>query len=1040
MPQHAKGKQVISSNLRTALKEWDEDQKEQAQIRIEEELEAERERKEAERRKKQVEDAEQGRPAEDTEAALNDERARRDEYHKAVLALGKLISYIVFLAFIFVVVFVTEDNDAQYRTISGMEATLRGTELESNVYFDNVMSASQMFSYLQKVFCPFAAAVLYYNGESLPENGGDSMNYQGTWANGNSMALGRARIRQVRVQADVCHVPRQFDELDSGGVYQGIRKCYPGWYPIYEKKTEYRLNGTNEVWQWLEHSDGDQWQSHSTKLQYPPSGFWEDLPTRQGEMRRKLDDLESLGFIDSYTRAVFVDLSFYNAQVDQIVTVRHVFEQLPTGTIVPSLDVDAVPLLSDLRVVNNDGTMPRRVVAFIMEIVLYICIFLYLRRASDDILVAGGFFNYLKSGWNLLEIANVSCFLVVVAMRCGWMLRAGQISYEVYTNERKKDPLGYIYYEQNFPDDKEYDEYTRIRVPASLWRYGRTMLALGILINFMKAFKFLQASRHLSQFSRTVAAAIGPAVIMLVIVCIINCGYAIAFHLTFGVLAPYKDFTEAFYTLSLFYLGEFDMESLVDTAPYLGVFFFVSFSILSIIILMTMFLKLIDVAYAEILDELRDGDVEEFGELVLAALRHLSNEARITLLIRNILSMKRGQFDVSNDEIRQHLDRWVPGKHDKKKKEFLAQLELAKQDKIQDLERGGGHDGELDSDEGSLGEDEGLGGASAGSTAANEEKKKKRTPVEKEVDKILKERKKQRGQYPSDPVDEAEYNSVRKQVVRRFVRGNELKKITEQDLDAEEVLERVKLMNTHATLLQKMASRVLNNVETFTAEPNAGADIPMGSEPEKPKETPEVRAMRTAIDQSQQVLETKISTKVSAAATTTERVEEALEAIDALPQPSLPNPTADIGGVDAAIVERDAAAAAAAAAATAGADAHTSLASAAPRQEQASIAAGASPVAADRHSPESAPEQGRDGKPATTGPTKGGTSVPPSEHPVVARNRDLSTRGYTSMEAFPGLVVTDPHAKGGEAGGSQEEKGEDAGGAGKKSSVISGKV
>lgn len=221
-------------------------------------------------------------------------------------------------------------------------------------------------------------------------NGGDTLNYQGTWANGVNMALGRARIRQVRVRSDVCHVSELFDHVAEDGVYKGIDKCFPGWYPVYEKTTPLRLNGTDEVWEWREFSDGDRWRSPVTKLLYPPSGFWVDLPTSRTSMQRELSRLEGMRFIDRYTRAVFVDLSFYNAQVDQVVTIRHVFEQLPTGTVIPTLDLDSVPLLSDLRVLENDATNARRVVALVMEIVLYVCIFMYLRRASDDMLIAGG--------------------------------------------------------------------------------------------------------------------------------------------------------------------------------------------------------------------------------------------------------------------------------------------------------------------------------------------------------------------------------------------------------------------------------------------------------------------------------------------------------------------------------------------------------------------------------------------------------------------------------------------------------------------------
>ena len=48
-----------------------------------------------------------------------------------------------------------------------------------------------------------------------------------------------------------------------------------------------------------------------------------------------------------------------------------------------------------------------------------------------------------------------------------------------------------------------YDKYIRLRLTFQYYRYGRNFLAAGVLVNFVKAFKFLSVSRQLSQFTRT---------------------------------------------------------------------------------------------------------------------------------------------------------------------------------------------------------------------------------------------------------------------------------------------------------------------------------------------------------------------------------------------------------------------------------------------------------------------------------------------------------------------------------------------------------
>lgn len=86
---------------------------------------------------------------------------------------------------------------------------------------------------------------------------------------------------------------------------------------------------------------------------------------------------------------MFVDASFFNAQVDHVVIARFAFEQLPTGTIVPTMDIDSAPLFTDLRVLEEEHTKLTQKFHFACEIIMYGCILMYLVTASDDIIAAG---------------------------------------------------------------------------------------------------------------------------------------------------------------------------------------------------------------------------------------------------------------------------------------------------------------------------------------------------------------------------------------------------------------------------------------------------------------------------------------------------------------------------------------------------------------------------------------------------------------------------------------------------------------------------
>ena len=62
-------------------------------------------------------------------------------------------------------------------------------------------------------------------------------------------------------------------------------------------------------------SDGGPWTSPTTRTKYPQGGFIEDLPIGVSKSIKRIEELQDFGWVDDNTRALFVDVSFYNAQV-----------------------------------------------------------------------------------------------------------------------------------------------------------------------------------------------------------------------------------------------------------------------------------------------------------------------------------------------------------------------------------------------------------------------------------------------------------------------------------------------------------------------------------------------------------------------------------------------------------------------------------------------------------------------------------------------------------------------------------------------------
>ena len=144
---------------------------------------------------------------------------------------------------------------------------------------------------------------------------------------------------------------------------------------------------------------------------------------------------------------------------------------------------------------------------------------MYLLRAADEVVDYDSFLAYLKDFWNVMDLMNILCFLAVIGLRAAWMLRASQISFEAGEGD---------------VDDAETDKYFKMRYTTQMYRLGKSFFAMGVLINFLKSFKFISVNPKLGVFTSTLKHACGEMIYLCFVLFVIMAGYGIAFHMIFG--------------------------------------------------------------------------------------------------------------------------------------------------------------------------------------------------------------------------------------------------------------------------------------------------------------------------------------------------------------------------------------------------------------------------------------------------------------------------------------------------------------------------
>lgn len=140
-----------------------------------------------------------------------------------------------------------------------------------------------------------------------------------------------------------------------------------------------------------------------------------------------------------------------------------------------------------------------------------------------------------------------------------------------------------------------------------------------MFINFGRAFKYVRASRRLSQLSETISYALPDLGWLSVIFLILFLGFLLALRLLVGHgVDGYADFIDGCFSLLELVLGEFGrLNSMFALQPTLMPIVFVIVVVILIFVMLTLILKTVDSAFVTVMDNQRyekDRFVEELKE------------------------------------------------------------------------------------------------------------------------------------------------------------------------------------------------------------------------------------------------------------------------------------------------------------------------------------------------------------------------------------------------------------------------------------------
>ncbi|TTK78900.1 Polycystic kidney disease protein 1-like 2 [Bagarius yarrelli] len=299
---------------------------------------------------------------------------------KAFALFKEIIIYLAFLCVLLVATYGQRDPNAYYLTQHIQQSFSNGIA--------DSMSAGDVFTWANNVLL----SNLY--GQ-----------YPGFITDGNSKLVGSARLRQIRVRKDSCRISKDMQHLvhDCHAPYswdiEDMGSYGPGWNRSRDGNVTENLLLS---WQYQTQSKLRGHPIWGKMAFYRGGGFVLDLGLDPEQAISMLHDLFDNKWLDVYTRAIFVEFTVFNANVNLFCIVTLMLETTAVGAFQYSSELHTLRLYQ-----TTDGiSIVASEVIYFLFILYYM--FLQIKKIKQEKL------QYFRSKLNILELAIILLSLAAV--------------------------------------------------------------------------------------------------------------------------------------------------------------------------------------------------------------------------------------------------------------------------------------------------------------------------------------------------------------------------------------------------------------------------------------------------------------------------------------------------------------------------------------------------------------------------------------------------------------------------------------------------
>ncbi|XP_057193053.1 polycystic kidney disease protein 1-like 2 isoform X3 [Triplophysa rosa] len=412
--------------------------------------------------------------------------------------------------------------------------------------------------------------------------------YPGFITDGNSKRVGSARLRQVRVKRDSCKIakPMRDSVPDCNAPYSWDDEDMGSYDPDWREPNS--VNGSvDTVWSYQSQSALRGYPVWGDIALYRGGGYVVDLGADKENASSKLQYLFDSTWLDTFTRAIIVEFTVYNANVNLFCLVTLMLERTAVGAF------QYRSVIQSVRVYQSTGGFQSFLIASQVFYFLFVCYYMFVQGK----LMKTQKWAYFKNKWNLLDL-----FIIILS----WTTLSAIIKRTVLGDRD-------ITYYQNNKD--QFPSFHDTALADTTLGY---LLAFLVLMASVKLWHLLRLNPKLHLITASLQRAWKDMSSFIMVIAIVFVAYSLACNLIFGwKLYSYRSLPDAFKTIFNLQFGLFNYDEVMDSNPVLGALIITSCVIFLTFVILTLFVSVILEAFSEEQENHQPSEEQEYVDLII---------------------------------------------------------------------------------------------------------------------------------------------------------------------------------------------------------------------------------------------------------------------------------------------------------------------------------------------------------------------------------------------------------------------------------------